>query len=302
MSGTSDRRNGDRENIVVGLVAPGNMGAGVGGRIRRNGGTVRTSLAGRGPDSARRAREADLSTVETDDELVAGADLILSIVPAAESENIARRLAPALTRASTKPVYVDCNAISPQTVQSTASIIAPTGCGFVDVGIFGPPPTADPESGPIFYAAGPQVDTFARLANFGLRVHDLGGPVGAASTLKLIHVGITKGFTAIAAAMILCASENNLDTILMEQISKGHPDMAHVMAHQMKGMFSKAYRWVGEMEELSEFAAPGSETSELYRVIAELYERLAKAYSDKDDVFERITRFSKSEAAQAILH
>jgi hypothetical protein len=35
---TGGQRNGEQDRIVVALLAPGNMGSGVGGRLRRNGG------------------------------------------------------------------------------------------------------------------------------------------------------------------------------------------------------------------------------------------------------------------------
>ena len=49
---------------TVAIVAPGNMGAGVGRRLTENKVTVLTSLAGRSEESAKRAREAGMQPVE----------------------------------------------------------------------------------------------------------------------------------------------------------------------------------------------------------------------------------------------
>ncbi|MGB9066334.1 MAG: 6-phosphogluconate dehydrogenase, partial [Pseudolabrys sp.] len=49
---------------VVAIVAPGNMGAGIGRRLTENKVPVLTSLAGRSEESAKRAREAGMQPVE----------------------------------------------------------------------------------------------------------------------------------------------------------------------------------------------------------------------------------------------
>ena len=41
-------------------------------------------------------------------------DFILSILPPGDAVALARRFAGALTASNSKPVYVDCNAVSPQ--------------------------------------------------------------------------------------------------------------------------------------------------------------------------------------------
>ena len=74
------------------------------------------------------------------DSEIAAADFILSIVPPGEALSLAERFVPALKASNAKPIYVDCNAINPATLERVAAAIAPTGCAFVDCGIIGPPP------------------------------------------------------------------------------------------------------------------------------------------------------------------
>ena len=103
---------------TVAIVAPGNMGAGVGRRLTENKVTVLTSLAGLSEESAKRAREAGMQPVE--ERALAEADFLLSIIPPGDALSLAKRLGPVLTAANTKPVYVDCNAVSPPTVLKIA--------------------------------------------------------------------------------------------------------------------------------------------------------------------------------------
>src|SRR5260221_12301625 len=127
-------------SITVAIIAQGTMGSGVGKRLHESGAEVRTLLSGRSAASAERARAAGMKPAADEKALLDGADFFLSILPPDEAENLARRLAPALSALPKQPIYVDCNAISPQTATRVAAIVEPTGARFVDGGIIGGPP------------------------------------------------------------------------------------------------------------------------------------------------------------------
>ena len=74
---------------TVTVVAPGNMGAGVGRRLAENKVTVLTSLAGRSEESAKRAREAGMQPVE--ERALAEADFLLSIIPPGDALGLESR-------------------------------------------------------------------------------------------------------------------------------------------------------------------------------------------------------------------
>src|SRR5260370_35614318 len=120
--------------IVV--IAAGEMGAAVGGRLRERGADVRTSLVGRSATTAERARRHGLIALDDDARLVEGAAFVLSIVPPAEAVPLARRLAAALAASSAKPVYIYCNAVSPPTAAEAAAAIGQTWSPFVDLWSF----------------------------------------------------------------------------------------------------------------------------------------------------------------------
>src|SRR6516162_815359 len=110
---------------TVAIVAPGEMGAAVAARLGERGVKVTTSLGGRSAASAARAERARMLAAADDDALIGGADFLLSIVPPAEAIALAQRLASALTRAGKKPIYVDCNAISPATALEIGKVLEP---------------------------------------------------------------------------------------------------------------------------------------------------------------------------------
>src|SRR5689334_22084687 len=97
--------------LTVAIVAAGAMGSGVARRLSENGVAVLTSLAGRSEASVARARAAGMRAV--DDAHLMQADLFLSIVPPGESRALAERFAPHFAASNRRPVFVDCNAVSP---------------------------------------------------------------------------------------------------------------------------------------------------------------------------------------------
>jgi len=273
---------------TVAVVAPGNMGAGVGRRLAENKVTVLTSLAGRSEESAKRAREAGMRPVE--ERALAEADFLLSIIPPGDAHGLAKRLSPVLTAANKKPVYVDCNAVSPPTVQKIADEIAATGCPFVGAGIIGPPPKPGSTNTKI-YASGPAAADFARLNGYGLIVRVLGGPVTAASALKMSYAGITKGFTALGTAMMLAATRGGSADALRAELAESRPDLLRYLSNQVPSMYSKAYRWVAELDEIASFVGDERAEHEMLAAAARLYERIADDFDKEKNEIGVLDRF-----------
>ena len=264
---------------VIGVIAQGTMGSGVGRRLRESGAEVRTLLSGRSPASAERAKAAGMVAAANERELLAGTDFFLSILPPGEAEPLARRLAPALTALDRKPVYIDCNAVSPQTAIRIGEVIAPTGAHFVDAGIIGGPPQPG-KKGPSIYASGQHVREALPLRDWGIDLRAIDGPIGAASGVKMSYAGITKGTTAIASAMLLGAARFGCAEALIAELSDSQPQMLARMRASIPGMYDKAYRWVAEMEEISDFLEKNPPSQDIYAAIARLYDYLAAAHAE----------------------
>jgi L-threonate 2-dehydrogenase len=189
-----------------------------------------------------------------------------------------------LTASNSKPVFVDCNAVSPRTVERIAAAVAPTGSPFVDAGIIGSPPKTG-DAGPRFYASGPHALRFAELKKYGLDVRVLGGPMTAASAVKMSYAGITKGSQAIAAVMMLAATRAGSADALFKELEFSQPHMLAWLKRSLALMPPKAYRWIAEMHEIADFVGEDPAGHELYVGAAHFYEQVAKDFEgDKKDV------------------
>ena len=267
---------------VVALIAPGMMGAAVGKRLVENGVKVLTSLNGRSGETAARAKAAGMAAVS--DEEIATSDFFLSILPPGDALSLVERFAPALKASNAKPVYVDCNAINPATVERVAAAVAPTGSPFVDAGIIGSPPKPG-DAGPRFYASGPAASRFASLRDYGLDIRLLDGALSAASALKMSYAGITKGTQAIGAAMMLAATRAGSAGALFAELQGSQKQMLAWFQRALDAMPPKAYRWVAEMHEIAGFVGDDPTASELYQGAAHFYERIAEDFDGgKKDV------------------
>ncbi len=257
---------------IIAVISPGNMGAGIGGRLAEHGAEIRTWLSGRSAASAERARRAGMAA--SDEGGIAAAQFILSIVPPGDALALAERLAPTLRAAPVKPVYMDCNAVNPETAARIAAVVEATGCPFIDGGIIGGPP-APGSKGPALYVSGPEAKRAAALNRHGLDIRVLEGPVGAASALKMSYAGITKGFTALGAAMALAATRAGAAEALHRELADSQPALLDWLTRQVPRMYPKAYRWVAEMEAIAGFIGAPDAGGTILDGAAQLYRRIA---------------------------
>ena len=271
---------------VIAITSPGAMGAAVGGRLAGHGIKVVTKIIGRSAASRQRAAVYGL-TGATDAEL-AQADFLLSIVPPKEAFSIAEALAPALRQADGKPVYVDCNAISPETALRIGEIVADTGASYVDGGIIGGPPRDGYT--PRLYVSGTDARRVEALNQYGLDVRTVEGGIGAASALKLSYAGINKGVIGLSAAMVLAAKRAGVEDALMSELSDSQRALLAQLSRGVPDMFSKAERWAPEMEEIANYAGSGGE-AEIFNGMARLYERLAKDLAASQDEIGALGEF-----------
>ena len=116
------------------------------------------------------------------------------------------------------------------------------------------------------------------LAPFGLKIVVLDGPIGAASALKMSYAGITKGMTAISCSIILAAQRAGVSDALYKELSASQATLLAGLARGAPDMFSKAYRWVAEMREISGFAGPDGAEQEIFSGAADFYARIARDF------------------------
>ena len=247
----------------VGLLSPGEMGSAVAVTLREQGVTVLTCLEGRSARTRDLAERDRLEVAPTLADLVLASDVILSIVPPASALDVARAVTAAIRATGARPLYVDCNAVSPSTVRAVAATV---GGEVVDIGIIGSPPRGQGTTR--FYASGPQA---SHLELPGLDVRPIGEEVGTASALKMCYAALTKGFTALATELLVAARLLGVNDELAKELADSQAQHHATMARQIPRMPSVAHRWIGEMEEIAKTFAELGLTPRILEGAADLY-------------------------------
>jgi 3-hydroxyisobutyrate dehydrogenase-like beta-hydroxyacid dehydrogenase len=276
---------------TIAVVAMGEMGAGVAHRLVERGARVLTSLGGRSAASAARASAAGVTLVD-DATLIVEADMLLSIVPPSVAGATAARFLPLIEKAARKPVYIDCNAIAPQTLAVIAKTFTAKSLPFIDASIIGAAPKPDGSS-PRLYMSGPMSGEAETLKQLGLDVRVLSEALGDASALKMSYAGITKGFQALGASMVLGAGRNGAAESFVAELKASQPQLHAWLSKQLPSMYDKAYRWDGEMREIAKFLLPEQGASEMLTGAANLYEHIAadNQAGPQSEIISTLNRF-----------
>ncbi|MCW6506955.1 DUF1932 domain-containing protein [Lichenifustis flavocetrariae] len=274
---------------VVAIVSPGAMGAAIGARLHRHGVRVVTP-AGRSEASVARAKAAGFEFV--DESTLGEADFVFSIVSPSIAASVAERLAATVGHGSRQPVFIDWNAVSPQTAARTAAVIGVAGGRFADGGIIGLPP--GPEGpGPLLFASGNHAAELNRLADRGVRFRVLEGPVGKASGLKMSYAGITKGTIALGTAMLLAAHRSGCGPELAAELAASQAQMFAGFQRSVPDMFGKAERWVPELHEIAAFVGERRPEHGIYDAMAQFYASIAADVNGDGELSAILTEILK---------
>ena len=235
---------------TVAILSPGDMGHAVGRALIAHGLRVVTCLNGRSGRTESLADAAGIFDMPSLEAMVAEADLVLSIMPPSAAVDAARSIGAAIGAAENKPLYADCNAISPATTRRIETFIANAGGSFIDAGIVGPPPGkgAQPTR---FYVCGPQASALDAIDGAGIAVRQLGPETGRASAIKMCYAAVTKGSWTLYAAALTTAEVMGLTDLYLAELESSRPQVAAEMRRMVPRLPVDAGRWIGEMKEIA---------------------------------------------------
>ena len=267
---------------TVGILSPGEMGAGVGAALRASGLSVLTCLAGRSPASHERARAAGIEDVPDLAALAGRCDLILSILVPAHARGVAAAVGDAARTAGATTVLADCNAIAPQTVQAIATDLDGSGVTLVDGGIVGGPPRNG--QGPRVYASGTAAHVLSELDGRGIDVVDVGPAIGKASAVKMCYAAMTKGTTALRTALLVAARRLDVYDELIAEMEHSQAAALGAATQGMRRLPNVAYRWIGEMEEIASTFAHVGVTPDFHTGAAQVFREVDAAFASDADL------------------
>lgn len=255
---------------TIGLLNPGEMGSMVGAAVRSAGSRVLWAGEGRSGATRKRAADAGLEDAGSVASVVKASEIILSVCPPHAAVDVAKQVAASRFAG----IYVDGNAVSPATAREIGGIVEKGGATFVDGGIIGPPPVKPGSTR--FYVSGTGADRIAALLTAGpLQSIVVPGGPGAASAVKMAYASWTKGSAALLLAVCAMASAEGVEDSLVAEWKLSQPDLSARAEGAAKGNAKKAWRFIGEMEEIAATYAAAGLPDAFHQGAAEIYRRMA---------------------------
>ena len=258
--------------MKLGVLHPGAMGVTIGAALSRSGHRVCWLPEGRSQATTLRARAAGLEETSSLGELIETSEGIVSVCPPHAALDVAR----SVVGCGFSGLYLDANAVAPATARALGELV---GDGFVDGGIIGPPAVRPGTTR--LYLSGPGAEAAAGwFVDEDLGVHLVPGAAGAASALKMCYAAYTKGTSALLLAIRALAEAEGVGISLLEEWKRSQPELASRSENAARGTAGKAWRFVGEMEEIAATFGARDLPTGFHEAAAAVYGRM----SDLKDV------------------
>ncbi|MFC3851751.1 DUF1932 domain-containing protein [Salinispirillum marinum] len=224
-------------------------------RMTRSGVTIHTydvKVAGASASTVRAA--AQVAQVVCHDHLteaVQSADVVWSLVTADQAFAAATAVAEQIKPGA---LFLDGNSCAPHTKQAAAHIITQAGGRYVDVAVMSP--VLPLRNRTPLLLSGPHADeTQALLTELGMNATVEPGPVGTASSIKMVRSIMVKGMEALFAECTLAGRLAGVDQQVFASLDASNPgfNWAERAAYNLERMTLHGERRAAEMEEVCAF-------------------------------------------------
>lgn len=178
-----------------------------------------------------------------------GAQLVLSLVTAAASLDVAREAATYL-----KPgqIFLDLNSVSPGTKKTSAALAERSGAAYVDGAIMAPVPSRA-LAVPILLAGGHAPSVATVLGGYGMNLEIVSDQVGIAAATKMCRSVIIKGIEALCSEAFLAARAHGVESRVLASLSDTFPgtDWDKYAGYQVGRSLVHGRRRAAEMREVA---------------------------------------------------
>ncbi len=257
--------------MKIAVLNPGSMGITIAAALKFAQNDVYWLNKSRSPATIDRVRTLDIHELGSLNQL-GNMDGIVSVCPPDAAEAVAKQV----SASGFNGLYLDANAIAPDTATRVAQII---GTAYVDGGIIGPP-ARTPGTTRLYLSGANRVQVQSWFKGSVLEVVCMDDSPNAASSVKMCYAAYTKGIGALILAIRALAKEKNVEEALLNEWNISQPDLPGRSEMIAKGSAAKAWRFSGEMREISQTFESGGLPGGFHQAAAEIYRRM----SDLKDV------------------
>jgi 3-hydroxyisobutyrate dehydrogenase-like beta-hydroxyacid dehydrogenase len=254
----------------LGILHPGNMGVSVAASAQNSGCEVYWASEGRSAQTRRCADKCTLHDAGTVAVLCQTCSVMVCVCPPHAAEDVAEKV----LSHGFAGLYLDANAISPQRAVRIGERMRGAGVSFVDGGIVGPP-AWEPNSTWLYLSGRDSAKVADYFCGGPLETTVVGEGIGKASALKMCYSAWTKGSTALLCAILATAQALDVWDELEQRWERNWPGFAEEAVGRTRRVTAKAWRFAGEMEEISATFAEAGLPGGFHAAAAEVYRRMA---------------------------
>ncbi len=211
---------------------------------------IHTYTPGRGEKIRERAHKTDVTLCESNAQLAAACNVLLSTVTADQAEVAAEQNVPHLTQ---QHIYADLNSVSPSLKQYIARLIETSGARFVEIAIMSPVPP-HLHRAPMFLGGPHAQQLVGLLAPFGMKIEIISDQIGAASATKMCRSIVVKGLEALLFECVLAAVPYGVDERVFATLEETMPGMnwKRLASYMIGRVIEHGDRRARELEEVAE--------------------------------------------------
>ena len=213
-----------------------------------------------------------IAGADTLEEAIAGAELIVSLVTADQAFTAAKAAAGSIAPGA---LFCDFNSVAPQTKQAAARLIGSAGASYADVAVMAPVHPAR-LAVPLLVSG---ADACGVLTALGFNPRRIEGPVGRASTIKMLRSVMVKGIEALTAECFLAARKAGVAEEVAASLDASWPgvDWAARADYNLGRMRKHGVRRAAEMEEVAATLEGIGQYSDMARATASVQRRIGAA-------------------------
>ncbi len=244
-----------KDNPAIGFIGFGEAGYHIAKGLRGAGLTgiraydINAKTPEQGEKIRQRAADAVVTLCETNAELAAGCNILLSTVTANRAAEAAMQNAPHLTAGH---LYADLNSVSPDLKRAIGQTIESSGARFVEIAIMSPVPP-HMHRVPMFLGGEHAGELVEKLRPFGMNLEIISDRIGAASATKMCRSIIVKGMEALLLECVLGAVPYGADERVFSTLEETMPGMnwKRLASYMVGRVIEHGERRARELEEVA---------------------------------------------------
>lgn len=236
------------ENPTVGLLYPGELGAALTPFFANSGFRVVTTTVNRSERTSELAKACGCELLNSIDDVVQRADIVVSAVPSIAAEDIA--IAVCECRPIQDLIFVDINSTSPSLAKRIAQHCSAAGVTFVDAAVRGLADRLEKQG--IVYLSGAIAADVVPLFQ-PLEIEIVGDRPGDASRMKMMLSGMSKGIATLFLEMAITAQRNGMLSQFLVSVERHYKDVFLAMQAVIPTYPRHALRRAHELTQVSEF-------------------------------------------------